>query len=167
MSQMTNPPEPPTPEQMATWRRRLASQANNRAWDLAESSSRSDDENDEMLSAAHAAAFFWNIVGNTQNRAHAELLLAHVYALSGAGDQAMRHLRKARPYFATYELEPSESAISHLIEANVAAACGDADGHSNHYAAAVDAIAALPDPENRKLMGATLSVVPKPDGRQY
>ena len=163
MTETANQPERPTPEQMAVWRRRLASQANNRAWDLAESSSRSDDENDEMLSAAHAAAFFWNLVGNARNRAHAELLLAHVYALLGIGDRAMRHLSKARPYFSTQALEPSESAISHLIEANVAAACGDAERHRTHYAAAVAAIDALPDPENRKLLGASLRAIPIPD----
>jgi hypothetical protein len=157
--------ERPTPEQIAIWRRRLAGQANNRAWDLAESSSRTDNDNEEMLSAAHAAAFFWNIVGNAKNRAHAELLLAHVNALLGLRDRAMRHLSKARPYFDTQVLEPSELAISLLIEANVAAACGDAESHKIHYAAAVNAIEALPDPENRKLMGATLKIIPIPGNR--
>jgi len=164
MSEIAQQPERPTPEQIAIWRRRLASQANNRAWDLAESARRNDDENDEMLSAAHAAAFFWNMVGSERNRAHAELLLAHVYGLLGSGDEATRHLAKARPYFATQVLEPSETAISHVVEANVAAARGDTESHNTHYAAAARAIDALPDAENRKLLGATLSVIPAPRG---
>ena len=165
MAEPLPPSERPTPEQTAIWRRRLAGQANNRAWDLAERPSRTEDDNEEMLNAAHAAAFFWNIVGNAKNRAHAELLLAHVHALLGLGDRAARHLSKARTYFDTQVLEPSESAISHLIEANVAAACGDTESHKIHYAAAVNAIEALPDPENRKLMGATLKVIPIPGNR--
>ena len=78
----------PSPEQTALWQRRLASQANNRAWSLSESSSRSADEDEEMLQAAHAAMYFWKIVGNDKNRAHAALLLAHAYALLGLGAPA-------------------------------------------------------------------------------
>jgi hypothetical protein len=161
---MTETPQPerPSPEQMAVWRRRLASQANNRAWDLAESVSRTENDDDEMLSAAHAAAFFWSIVGNAGNRAHAELLLAHVYGLLRLGQQASRHLSKARQFFAEEKIEPSELAIFHIVQANVAAACGDAEGHRTGYAMATKAIDALPDAQNRQLMSAALSAVPAP-----
>jgi len=47
--------EKPPPEDVALWQRRLASQANNRAWTLAETLSRSPDEDEEMLQAACAA----------------------------------------------------------------------------------------------------------------
>ena len=73
--------EKPTPEDVALWQRRLASQANNRAWTLAEALSRSPEEDDEMLQAACAAMYFWRIVGNPGNQARAAQLLAHVYAL--------------------------------------------------------------------------------------
>ncbi|MBS1200558.1 MAG: hypothetical protein H6R27_1236, partial [Proteobacteria bacterium] len=33
-----------------------------------------------MLQAAHAAMYFWKVVGNGNNKAHAAQLLAHVYA---------------------------------------------------------------------------------------
>jgi len=42
-----------TPEEIALWQRRLASQANNRAWTLAEMPRRSPGEDEEMLHAAH------------------------------------------------------------------------------------------------------------------
>jgi len=50
--------EKPTPEEAARWQRRLASQANNRAWSLSESVSRTAEEDEEMLQAAHAAMYF-------------------------------------------------------------------------------------------------------------
>mgnify|MGYP001347608528 CR=1 FL=1 len=45
----------PTPEETAIWQRRLAGQANNRAWALAEALTRTAEEDEEMLQAAHAA----------------------------------------------------------------------------------------------------------------
>ena len=47
--------ERPSPEEVAVWQKRLASQANNRAWALAEALHRSPEEDEEMLQAAHAA----------------------------------------------------------------------------------------------------------------
>lgn len=162
MTAATHQPERPTPEEVAIWRRRLASQANNRAWDLAENLSRTDDDDQEMLSAAHAAAFFWNIVGSTKNRAHAELLLAHVYGLLRHGEEGARHLSKAKRLFAEENLDASELAIFHIVQANVAVACGDAERHRSSYAAAERAIDALTDAENRQLMSAALRAVPAP-----
>jgi len=47
--------ETPSRNEAAIWQRRLASQANNRAWTLSESLSRTPEEDEEMLQAAHAA----------------------------------------------------------------------------------------------------------------
>src|SRR4051794_1950499 len=77
-AQMT---DAPSSEEAAIWQRRLAAQANNRAWRLSESLVRSPEEDEEMLQAAHAAMYFWKMVGSAGNRAHAAQLLAHVYAL--------------------------------------------------------------------------------------
>ena len=92
--------EKPTPEETALWQRRLASQANNRAWTLSELVSRTREEDEEMRQAAHAAMHFWKIVGNDSNRAHAALLVAHVYALLGAANRAEELLAKAQPFAA-------------------------------------------------------------------
>ena len=75
--------EKPTPEETARWQRRFASQANNRAWTLAEAVSRTAEADEEMVQAAHTAMHFWKIVGTDNNRAHAAQLVAHVYALLG------------------------------------------------------------------------------------
>lgn len=50
---MANTPvEKPTAEETALWQKRLASQANNHAWDLSENPSRTTQEAEEMLMAA-------------------------------------------------------------------------------------------------------------------
>jgi len=153
--------ETPSRDEAAIWQRRLASQANNRAWTLSESLSRTPDDDEEMLQAAHAAMYFWKIVGNAKNRAHAAQLLAHVYALLGLGSPATRFQAKSQPVFFGEGAEPWELAMAHAVAANVAAATKDAKAQREHYAKAVSLLDALPDTE-RKILGATLRVVPAP-----
>lgn len=155
----------PTPEETATWQRRLASQANNRAWSLAEQATRSADEDEEMLQAAHAAMYFWRIVGNEHNKAHAAQLLAHAYATLKLPNPASHYLAKSAPILLSDNVEPWERALAHAVAANVAAARGDAALHAEHHATAVAQVAALPDPEDRAILEATLRVLPAPPPR--
>ena len=154
--------EKPTPEETARWQRRLASQANNRAWTLAEAVSRTAEEDEEMLQSAHAAMHFWKIVGNDNNRAHAAQLVAHVYALLGLPGPAAHYLAKSQPIFFADGVEAWESALAHAVAANVAAAQKDAAAHREHYATALELVAKLPDPEDRKILEATLRILPLP-----
>jgi hypothetical protein len=152
----------PTPEETAKWQRRLASQANNRAWTLAETASRTPEQDEEMLQAAHAAMHFWKIVGNDNNRAHAAQLVAHVYALLELPGPAAHFLAKSQPILLSEGAEAWEVALAHAVAANVAAAKKDAAAHREHYAKAFDLVAKLPDPEDRKILEPTLRVLPVP-----
>ena len=152
----------PSPEEVALWQRRLASQANNRAWRLSESLSRSPDEDEEMLQAAHAAMHFWKIVGNANNRAHAAMLVAHVCALLKLPNPAKHYWAKSEPVFLEQECDAWEKAIAFAVKANIGAASGDCEMHAVNYREAESRIRALPDPEDREILNATLRVVPAP-----
>lgn len=155
--------EEPTSEDVAIWQRRLAAQANNRAWTLAEMPARSAEQDEEMLHAAHAAMYVWNIVGTPSHHAHAALLLAHVYALLKLREPAARYLSRSLPHLAQCESAPWERAFAHAVAANVASAEGNAAAHAKHYSEAMAAAAQMTDPETRELFNATLRVVPAPD----
>ncbi len=152
----------PSAEETASWQRRLAIQANDRAWALSETPFRSPAEDEEMLQAAHAAMHFWNIVGSARNRAHAAQLVAHAYALLGLGNPARHYLAKAQPFFAGDGVEPWELALANAIAANVAAAVGDTAAHRSHHADATRLVAMLGDPADRDILTATLAVIPRP-----
>ncbi len=152
----------PSPEEVALWQRRLAAQANNRAWRLSESLARSPQENEEMLHAAHAAMYFWQIVGTAANRAHAAQLVAHVYALLKLPNSAEHYLAQAEPFFLGQDCEPWEKACAFAVKASVAAAACQSEPHTSSYREAQRLIAALPDAEDREILDATLRVVPKP-----
>lgn len=154
--------ENPTPEETALWQRRLASQANNRAWSLAESLSRTPEEDQEMLQASHAAMHFWKIVGTANNRAHAALLVSHAYALLGLASPAEYYQAMWQPLLVPGKAEPWEIALAQAVAANVAAAKGDAKAHRAHYVQASTLVAQLQDPEDRSILEATLRVLPKP-----
>jgi hypothetical protein len=154
--------ENPTPEDVALWQRRLASQANNRAWTLAEALSRAPEEDEEMLQAACAAMYFWRIVGNPRNHAHAAQLLAHVYALLKLPGPAAYYLSKSLPYFLQNDCAPWELAFAHAVAANVASAEGNAEAQARHYSQAQAIIAQVTNPEERKNLNATLRVIPAP-----
>jgi hypothetical protein len=156
--------EEPTPEETATWQRRLASRANNCAWRLSESPTRTAEDDEEMLQAAYAAMYLWKIVGNARNRAHAEQLLAHVHAHLGQAGPASHYQARSQPFFFGPEAEPWERALAHAVAANVAAANNDLEAHREHFAAAVQLIEALADPEDREILDATLRVLPVPPG---
>jgi hypothetical protein len=154
--------ERPTPEEVAVWQKRLASQANNRAWALAEALNRSPEEGEEMLQAAHAAMYFWKIVGNAGNHAHAAQLLAHVYALLKLPRPAVHYLSKSLPYFMQSDCAPGELAFAHAVAANVACAEGNADEHARHYSLAQAFNAQVANPKEREIFSATLRVIPAP-----
>jgi hypothetical protein len=152
----------PIPDETAQWQRRLASQANNRAWTLAETVSRTPEEDEEMLQAAHAAMHFWKIVGNENNRAHAAQLVAHVYALLNLPGPAAHYIAKSQPILLSETAESWEVALAHAVAANVAAAKKDGAAHRKHYAKAFELVAKLPDPEDRKVLEPTLRILPPP-----
>lgn len=154
--------EKPSPEKTALWQQRLASQANNRAWAFAEATSRTPDEEEEMLQAAHAAMYFWKIVGNDNNRAHAVQLLAHVYAFLGLSNPAAHFLAKSQPMLLSEQAEAWEVALAHAVAANVAAAKNNSQTHRIHYHKAFELVSQLPNAEDRKVLEATLRVLPKP-----
>ena len=152
----------PSSEEVALWQRRLAAQANNRAWRLSESLTRSPEEDEEMLQAAHASMYLWKTVGTAANRAHAAQLLAHVYALLKLPNPARHYFAQCESFFLEQNCEPWERACAFAVKASVAASGGDTATHAKSYREAERLIAALPDAEDREILHATLRVVPKP-----
>jgi len=152
----------PTDEEIRQWHRRFAVEANNRAWRLSESPTRTAADDAEMLNAAHAAALHWSKVGTDLHAARADMLLGHVHALLGHGDIAMRYANTTFAYFTSHECADWELAFAHAVLANAASAADDAGLHSHHFAIAKSMGAALASAEERKIFEATLCRIPQP-----
>lgn len=156
---MPHEPEDTSPD---SWHRFFAMENNNRAWELAAMPVRSPEESLEMLNAAHAAALHWSVVGTELNGMRAKSLLAEVHALVGFGESALDLSNEVRTYFLQRETDDWEIAFVHAIHAHAASAAGDSDEHRNSYAAAEEAIAAISDDGDRKIVLQTFGQIAKP-----
>ena len=72
----------------------LAKTTNGRVWELFEKPGPTEDENDELVHAAHASAYLWLQVGTAVHWQRAEWLVSRVYCVLGLPEAALRHARR-------------------------------------------------------------------------
>ena len=152
--------DPPT-DDIESWTKRFASQANNRAWALAEQPARTPHEDDEMLHAAHASRHLWASIGTAKNHALGDLLVAQVHALLRLGPSALHYARAAHGLLTGPGTEAWEVAFAHAVLAHAAHAAGDRALHFDAYERAVTAAKDL-EGEDRTIFDATFRTVPAP-----
>jgi hypothetical protein len=152
-------PEAIDPE---SWPRFFGSTANNRAWTLAEMPSHEVDR-DELLNAAHAAAWHWQQIGTELHRMRACMLLAQAHARAGLGSSALAYPERMRAFFLFAPDTPDwERSFSHVVHADAAAAAGARQQHAESYANAQAALLAIADDEDRAIVERVFRHVPKP-----
>ena len=153
-----------SPEEIARSHRWHAVECNNLAWKLSEQAARTPIQDEEMLNAAHAAAFHWAKVGTELNQASAMMLLGHVHAALGAGHTALAYAHQSYDYLAAHEPHDWEITFAHAILAHAAFAAGDAALHQEHHATAQALGHAIADPEESKIFFKTFNRIPSPRG---
>ena len=145
-----------------SWHRFFGSTANNRAWTLAEMPSHEVDR-DELLNAAHAAAWHWQQIGTELHRMRACMLLAQAHARAGLGSSALAYAERMRAYFLFAPDTPDwERAFTHVVHAHAPAAAGARQQHAESYANAQAALLAIADDEDRASVERVFRHVPKP-----
>lgn len=144
-----------------SWHKRFAIDCNNRAWELA-AKTRTTTQDREMLDAAHASAWHWGQIGNELNRMRAMMLLAEVHALLGYGGSAFALSQEMRAYFLSRETADWERAFAHAIHAHAAHAAGRLAEHRDAYREAANAVQAIADVEDRRIVLETFNQVPAP-----
>ena len=140
-----------------------ANEASKQTWDLAVID-RTPQQDEEMLTAAHASAYHWRHIGSTQHLARATMLLAKVHALLGLGSMAWRYAEEMKSFFLNEpKITDWELAFTHTIHAHAASVAGESKAHRESYQLAKSAIEAMEDPEDRKIVQATFDLVPQPE----
>lgn len=119
---------------VATAQRWFAIEANNASWDLVEESTRSREDAERMLSAAHAARWHWSAVGTPLNMLRCESLLAAAYLAADQAELSLHHAQRCLSQLTNCEAAtPFDRAGAH---AAVACAMGTLDRLSEareHY----------------------------------
>jgi hypothetical protein len=133
--------------------RHFAQECNQRVWALIAQPQRSEDEEAEMLDAAHASLFHWRYAGTGVHQQRGEWLISHVYVLRGDGDGALRHAERCLALTATHqaELEDFDIAYGYLGMARAHAILGNKADAQKYLAFAEAAGSAIADEEDRAI----------------
>ena len=156
-------PTEQTPEEIAQSHRWHAIECNNRAWMLADKPSRSTAEGEEMLHAAHAAAFHWAKIGTEINQIRAAMLLGYVHALVGDGQRALVYAQESYDYITTHDQPDWEVAYAHAVLANAGLADGDTGLYQQHISKAQELGQAIGDPQDKEIFFTTFNQIPGPN----
>ena len=154
-------PTTPDSTEVSAWHKYFGAASNDQAWTLAEKAKLWPDEIETLLNHAHGAALHWCAVGSPVNQNRARLLLALAHCRAGHAATAKHFATTVRAFNALNKTPHWEQALSAAVSAYAAAISGDATAHASHYANALTLVSALPEPEERAIVSATLAVVPK------
>ena len=133
--------------------RHFAQSINGRAWELLQKTSRSQDENDEMLHAAHACTYHWKFVGNAVNQQRGEWLISHVHVVLGHANDALRHAERCFEITQSNKDLMQDFDIAYAFEgiARAQAMLGDEKIAKEFYELAQQAGYAIADEEDRSI----------------
>lgn len=131
----------------------FARSINARVWELLQKTSRSPDENDEMLHAAHTCTYHWKFVGNSVNQQRGQWLISHVHVVLGHANEALRHAERCFEITQSHKDLMQDFDISYAFEgiARAQAMLGDEKIAREFYDLAAQAGQAIADDEDRSI----------------
>jgi tetratricopeptide (TPR) repeat protein len=129
----------------------FAVELNNLAWQLVEADSRSPEDTERMIHAAHASCWHWLQAGTLLNHLRAQCLISTAYAAAGYAEAALRYAEKCLSLSreAGNAQTPFDRATTHGCAARAYARAGQLDEARRQYEAGVAAIRECTDPEDR------------------
>lgn len=113
----------------ASVHRVFSSDAFNSAWELIEKEQRTEDEDEEMISLAHASAWHWTRRHDVRpkNLAISAWQLSRVYAEAGRFEEADRYARRSLAICQQDEVGPVFTGYAYEALARLAKATGELD----------------------------------------
>jgi len=136
------------------WHRAQAVEANDSIWDLVSKPNRSEDDQEEMLRRAYAAAYHWQRARNAkpENAARAEYMIAKVLLLTGQPARSLRSAERCLAICLEQGLGDFDLAYAQEARARALRALGrDADA-AEAWATATSIPVA--DPQDREILEA-------------
>lgn len=104
--------------------RKLAADLFNRTWTLLDTPQRTPEQDDELIHAAHASAYFWLRVGGAQQHFRSHWQLTRVYAALNRPEPALHHAERARHLCSDRALTPFDHACLFEVTARAYHAAG-------------------------------------------
>jgi hypothetical protein len=142
--------------------RALAVRLFNRTWELLESDGRSPADDREMLASALASRLHWQGIGDDENYAAGDWLVAHVASHLGYADLALDFAAAAHERATTAQPEVPLWLVASTLEglARAHAVAGHDDERDRYAAEARATLEKVDDAEDRELIASQLATVP-------
>jgi DNA-binding transcriptional MerR regulator len=143
--------------------RQLGVDLYNSTWTLIEKADRTPAETDEMIHRAHASRWHWARVGEPVNLARGEWLCSRVYATLGRGEPALWHARRCVEINEAIPAETREAwdlPAAYEAMARASFASGDTASGALWKAKASEALAAVPESDDREPIEQDLATLP-------
>ena len=133
--------------------RQFAIELNGRVWDLLAQKERSDQENEEMIHAAHASCLHWLKAGTAIHHQRGEWLIAHVYAELGLAEPALRHAQRCQELTHEHadQMADFDLAYAHEGLSRAYAIAGQHEQAEKELKMAKQAGQAIADKESKKI----------------
>ena len=150
------------PELDQATRRALAVGLFNYTWRLLENPTRTREQDDEMLHAAHASRYHWGEVGEPVNLARGEWKVSRVYAVLGRAEPALYNARLCLEINEANESgrEDWELGSAYEAMARASAIAGDRAASDAWRARAVEELDRISDAEDRQVLEQDIATLP-------
>ena len=132
----------------------------NHTWTLLELDSRTDEQDSEMIHAAHASAYHWMQAGTAVNRARSEWQCSRVYAVLGRGEPAIWHAQRCLGFCEREGIGDWDLGFAYEAMARAYAVAGDHDEAQRWLDRAHRAAADIAADEDRELLRKDLETIP-------
>ena len=133
----------------------------NKAWTLIKMTTRTAEQDDELVHCAHASAYHWMQAGTIVNRVRSEWQCSRVYAVLGRPESALHHARRCLELAesASGELEEFDLPFAYEAMARAHAVRGDTADAEAWIVRARDAAAGITDTDDRAVVEADLATI--------
>ena len=138
----------------------FAIQLNNLVWKLLQKESRTAEDVDKMVHAAHASCFHWGEIGEPINRQRGEWLISHVYAVLNRPHPALFHARMCLELTEKHKFVDFDLAFAYEAMARALAASGNEPEGKKYRAKAQEAGDKIKNEEDKKIFLADLAAEP-------
>lgn len=128
----------------------LGIEFNMKVWDLLGRQTRTEDENQVMIHAAHASHLHWSYVGKPVHTTRGEWLISHVYAVLGRSEPSYYHAQRCLQVCLDHQIGDFDLAYAYEAMARAYATLGKLPDAQKYYSLAKEAGEAIKDPEAKK-----------------
>ena len=140
--------------------RDLAKRLFNLVWDLLDQPSRTADENELMMNAAHSSLYHWTRVGEPVNEARGEWQVSRVYSVLRRAEPALHHAKRSLALCEQHGIRDFDLAFAYEALSRAHMVAGDAAEASRFAAIARTAADRIEDAEDRDIFLGDLADLP-------